>query len=171
MELRTDYYRTHLGTYIIKESYTSVVEEGERVICSVPARADRLVPPRLTGTGNVLTSRLCHDKCHAGLITVTLLQALQAPCSTCLSERVTRATGMRVMSDVRRSDARYSARHPGLRMSNARPGDRISFLAGSGAPGVPGHRYCHDVTKTRGHVSRVTLTMSIFTIGASTPEW
>ena len=37
---------------------TSVVEEGERVTCSVPARADRLVPPRLTGTGNVLTSRI-----------------------------------------------------------------------------------------------------------------
>lgn len=120
------------------------------MICSVPARADRLVPPRLTGTGNVLTSRLCHEKCHAGLITVTLLQALQAPCSTCLSERVTRATGMRVMSDVRRSDARYSARHPGLRMSNARPGDRISFLAGSPrCPGSPILSRCHEDTGSR----------------------
>ena len=59
---------------------TSVVVVGEMVICSDPAQADRLVPPRLTGTGNVLTSRLCHEECHAGLITVTLLQA---PCSRC----------------------------------------------------------------------------------------
>ena len=35
-----------------------MVEEGGRVTCSVPAHADRLVPPRLTGTGNVLTSRI-----------------------------------------------------------------------------------------------------------------
>ena len=132
-----------------------MVEEGGRVTCSAPARADRLVPPRLTGTGNVLTSRLCHKDFHAGLITVTLLQALQAPCSTCLSERVTRATGMRVMSDVRRSDARYSARHPGLRMSNARPEDRISFLAGS--PRCPGSAIlsrCHEDTGS--HVTRHT---------------
>ena len=60
---------------------------------------------------------------------------------------------------------------PGAEDEQRAAGDRISFLAGSGAPGVPGQRYCHDVTKTRGHVSRVTLTMSILTIRSNTPEW
>ena len=136
------------------------------VICSDPGHADRQVPPRLTGTGNVLTSRLCHEECHAHHCHVT-------------------AGSMQQMLLLARHKSYWDARYvrckalrrtlqcatPGAEDEQRAAGDRISFLAGSGAPGVPGQRYCHDVTKTRGHVSRVTLTMSILTIRSNTQAW
>ena len=102
-----------------------MVAEGGMGICVGLVHADRLAPRILTGTGNVLTSRLCHEKCHAGLITVTLLQG----CRSSMQQMLIRARhssywDARYIRDVRRSDARYTAlRHPGQRMSNARPGD------------------------------------------------
>ena len=125
-----------------------VAEEG-MVICVGPGRADRLAPRRLTGTGNVLTSRLCHEKCHAGLITVTLLQG----CRSSMQQMLIRARHSSYW------DARY-VRCKALRRTfhcTATPGAKDEQRAARGLNFIssrersPGSRVSIAVTMSRRH--------------------
>ena len=137
------------------------------VICLGRVHVDRLVLRTLTGTDNVLTSRelsreMSHRPHHCHVT---------ADAAGSMHQMLIRARHSSYW------DARY-VRCKALRRTLHRetPGARDEQRAARGQNFIssrersPGSRVRDTVTKTRGHVSRVTLTMSILTIRSNTSE-